>query len=443
MKVSISGVRGIFGGDLNLRHVLEFSRAFARIINSGACVLARDTRASGGVMGDVASAALMERGIDVHSLGIAPTPFAFREARKVGAGLIVTASHNPLEWNGLKFLLEGRGIFEDELRNLKDLLHADGLEAVRIGKESTVGSSYVEDVLGLVGQIGGRPRVAVDPTGGAACQHARTILERSGCDVTSINDVHGKSSRTPDPTTDDLKDLRNTVSNSKCDAGFAYDLDGDRLVVVDGRGSKMDPDATLLLCVSRAIEMGAREIVISVDTSDAVGELAKASNCRVTYSKVGEANVTRLMMERKVTAGGEGSSGGFVMGSFNLCRDGLLASAMIAGMLRSKKYDECMEVASRYHLLRQKVAAETVFHAAVMDEIAEHMEGECSSVDHTDGAKGIFDEGTWVLVRGSNTEEIMRISVQSKSKEKTESLCRRYELKIREAYEKAKREADY
>ncbi|MGH9909867.1 MAG: phosphomannomutase, partial [Nitrososphaerales archaeon] len=106
MKISISGVRGIFGQDLTLQNVLQFSRGFSKLIGKE-CVLARDTRESSKIIAETAAAAIMERGIDVYNLGISPTPFAFREARKHGAALIVTASHNPLEWNGLKFVLDG------------------------------------------------------------------------------------------------------------------------------------------------------------------------------------------------------------------------------------------------------------------------------------------------------------------------------------------------
>ncbi|MGI0006346.1 MAG: phosphomannomutase, partial [Nitrososphaera sp.] len=118
MKVSISGVRGIYGPDLNLHEVARFAGMFANVVKSDKCVLARDTRPSGRIISQVVSASLLSAGIDVYNLGVAPTPAAFREARKYGAGIIVTASHNPLEWNGLKFIIEGRGLFEKELEQM-------------------------------------------------------------------------------------------------------------------------------------------------------------------------------------------------------------------------------------------------------------------------------------------------------------------------------------
>ena len=438
MKVSISGVRGIFGSDLALQNILGFSRAFSKLIKKTNCVLGRDTRQSSRIISETASAALMEQGIDVQNLGVAPTPFVFREARRYGAGLMVTASHNPLEWNGLKFVLEGRGIFEHELQEIQKLL-ASKFETKPVGKEFGVTANYIEELTKLIGFIDGKPKVSVDTTGGAASGYAGTVLTKIGCDVTAINDVHGKSSRSPDPTGDELVDLRNLVVSSKCDVGFAFDLDGDRLVVVDKNGQKLNPDTTLLLCISKAIEMGVKNVVISTDTSNAIKELASVNNCGLTYSKVGEANVISVMLQNKIVAGGEGSSGGFIMSDFNMCRDGMLASAMIISILKNKKFDKCLQIASKYHLIRSKVGADSNLHNTILDNIIDDLEHECSSVDHLDGAKGIFDDDSWVLIRGSNTEHSMRVSVESKNEEKAKSLHKRYEQKIREAYEKVKR----
>src|ERR671919_2270066 len=120
MKISISGVRGIYGVDLSLHEIIRFTRLFASIIKSETrkCVLAQDTRHSSRIISEIVSASLIEQGIDVYNFGVAPTPLVFREARKYGSGFVVTASHNPLEWNGLKFIIKGRGIFEDELHTM-------------------------------------------------------------------------------------------------------------------------------------------------------------------------------------------------------------------------------------------------------------------------------------------------------------------------------------
>ena len=120
MKISISGIRGIYGVDFFPKDVLKFCDGFSKLIKNGKCVIGRDTRKTGEMIEKLVSATMLERGIDVQSLGIAPTPVVFRKAKEVGAGIIITSSHNPLEWNGLKFILEGRGITEEELNIVRN-----------------------------------------------------------------------------------------------------------------------------------------------------------------------------------------------------------------------------------------------------------------------------------------------------------------------------------
>ena len=119
MKISISGIRGVFGNDFVPKDILRFCKNFSTLIESGECVIGRDTRITGDMIEKLVSATMLERGIDVYNLGIIPTPVVFRKAKEIGAGIIITSSHNPLEWNGLKFIIEGRGITEEELEIVK------------------------------------------------------------------------------------------------------------------------------------------------------------------------------------------------------------------------------------------------------------------------------------------------------------------------------------
>lgn len=435
MKISISGVRGIFGQDLVLQDVLKLSRGFSKLIDRE-CVLARDTRESSEIIYKTVASAIMEQGIDVYNLGIAPTPFAFRESRKHGAALVVTASHNPLEWNGLKFVIDGRGIFENELAEVKNDLAS---EINYIGKEFVINSTYQEEIIKLIDTIQEEPKIAVDTTGGAASGYANAILSEIGCMVISINNRFGVSSRTPDPTTDELNELRNTVVNSNCQVGFAFDLDGDRLTVIDKNGVKLNPDLTLLLCVAKVIDMNIKDFVVSRDTSKAIEDYAKENNCRIHHAKVGEANVVKEMLEHNVPAGGEGSSGGFILKDFNMCRDGMLASAFITSLLGSKKYNEILEFASNYHSIRGKVQADSTLHNEVLESVKKLLEKESSTLDYLDGVFAMVDDDSWVLIRGSNTEHSIRLSVESKCEEKSKNLYSKYGEKIREENEKVKR----
>src|SRR5690349_11799292 len=192
LKVSISGVRGIFGHDLNLSDIIKFCQNFSLLIKSKKCVIAQDTRPSSKIVSEVVVASLMERGINVYNLGIVPTPVVFRESRKYGSGIIITSSHNPLEWNGLKFIIDGRGINEKEL---KWITRKNKFSKEKIGSEFHADSKYVSDAVKLIGKVKGSPKVAIDVGGGAAFEVAPKMLETLGCKIQKINGIPGISSR--------------------------------------------------------------------------------------------------------------------------------------------------------------------------------------------------------------------------------------------------------
>lgn len=404
------------------------------MIRSGKCVLARDTRPSGRIISQTTAAALMSSGIDVYNLGVAPTPAAFREAIKYGAGMVVTASHNPLEWNGLKFIIEGRGLFEDELGAM---LAASPSYAGKFGTEFDAVSSYVDDIAEMTGKAAAaKVNVGIDPGGGAACGYAERLFKKLGHQYYTVNAIPGVSSRGPDPTADSLTDLSALVRSSHLDHGFALDLDADRLVVVNEAGEKLNPDSTLLLCVARAAELGMKNFVVSIDTSVAIEKYVTERKGRVSYSKVGEANVVRKMLEVEAEAGGEGSSAGFIMPRFNKCRDGLLAAATIS-TLDKKIIDDCLRFASRYAQVRSKIPADSSLHKAVIDKLSEMMKAESSSITTDDGVKAMIDDDSWILVRPSNTEHAIRISVESRTDD-AQALFKKASEKVQAVYEKVR-----
>ncbi|MCI0564509.1 MAG: hypothetical protein MN733_39070, partial [Nitrososphaera sp.] len=208
MKISISGVRGIYGNDLDLHQVDRFARLFATVVKSTKCVLARDTRPSGRIIAQTAAAGLMSAGVDVYNIGVAPTPAAFREARKYGAGMVVTASHNPVDWNGLKFIIDGRGLFEDELETM---LKATPESTGKFGSEFEAASKYVDEIAEITAKKAPKVRIGMDCGGGAACGYAEQLFKKLGHQYYAVNGVAGVSSRGPDPTADPLTDLKALV----------------------------------------------------------------------------------------------------------------------------------------------------------------------------------------------------------------------------------------
>ena len=335
MKISISGIRGVYGKDFVPSDVIKFCDGFSRLIKNGKCVIGRDTRTTGEMIEKLVSATMLERGIDVYNLGITPTPVVFRKAKEIGAGIIITSSHNPLEWNGLKFILDGRGITEKELNVVKN---ERNLERPEIGKEIIAESDYISDAVEIIGQLDQTQHVTLDIGGGAAKSVAPELLKKIGCEVTTINEKLEESSRGPDPTADKLIELVDKTKN----IGFAFDLDSDRVILVMN-GEKKSSDITLGLGVVKAIKMGIKKFVLSVDSSLAVEKYIIAHGGKVWRSKVGEANVIQTMIENNAEAGGEGSSGGFILKKFNMCRDGLLTSGLIASMIDDESIQKDIE----------------------------------------------------------------------------------------------------
>ena len=432
MKKTISGIRGIFGDDLNLKDVLEFCNNFSSLIKSKKCVIGKDTRPSGPMVKDAATAALMKNGIDVFNLETVPTPVVFREARKYGAGIVISSSHNPIEWNGMKFIIEGRGINEQELPQIIE--HQEVLKS-NMGIESKISSSYIEDAQKIIGDVQNQPEIIVDIGGGAARGFAPELLEKIGCNVTTINEKLEGCTRGPDPTSDNLSEL--VVASNKKDIGFAFDLDGDRLVVVRN-GKKQTPDVTLGLGVAKSLELGYKEFVLSIDTSVSVEKFIKEKGGTVQRSKVGEANVIDLMLKNNAQAGGEGSSGGFILPEFNYCREGILTSGLIASMLGTSKFDEILNYMESYSQIRDKTPIDAAFHDKVIEEVKSKFSKDYSETITLDGIKGIIDDDSWVLIRKSNTEDIIRVSAESNNEEKCKKIVKDTLELVTQSYDKVR-----
>ena len=428
MKISISGVRGIFGNDLSPKDILRFTTNFSSLIKSGKCVVGSDTRPTGKIIMNYVTAALMQCGIQVYNLGIVPTPVVFKEARKYGSGIIITSSHNPLEWNGLKFILEGRGINEKEL----EMISNDQKSFVStIGNESFVESDYISESTKMIGNAKGNPKVTIDVGGGAAKNFAKPLLENIGCQVNVINENLLTSSRGPDPTAETLNEL---VKNTK-DIGFAFDLDSDRVVIVKN-GKKKSPDITLSMGVVKSMQLGCKKFVLSIDSSIGIEKYIIKNGGTVWRSPVGEANVIQTMLEKNADAGGEGSSGGFIFPEHNFCRDGLLTSGLISTML-NENFDEHLDYFEQYKQSREKISFPAKFHDKIMEKLQSKLNNKYE-IELLDGIKLKIDEDTWALIRKSNTEDIIRISVESNDELKITNLQKNIIELLNESYEEIK-----
>ena len=428
MKISISGVRGIFGNDLGPKDILRFTTNFSSLIKSGKCVIGSDTRPTGKIIMNYVTAALMQCGIKVYNLGIVPTPVVFKEARKYGSGIIITSSHNPLEWNGLKFILEGRGINEKELEMISN---DQKISVSTIGNESFVESDYISESTKIIGNVKGNPKVTIDVGGGAAKNYAKILLENVGCQVNAINENLVTSSRGPDPTVESLDEL---IKNTK-DIGFAFDLDSDRVVIVKD-GKKKSPDITLGLGIVKSIQLGYKKFVLSTDSSIGIEKYIRNNGGTVWRSRVGEANVIKEMIEKNADAGGEGSSGGFILPEHNFCRDGLLASGLIATML-DENFNEHLDYFEKYKQSREKISFPAKFHDKIIEKLQTKLQNKYE-IELLDGIKFKINENSWALIRKSNTEDIIRISIESDDESMITSLQKNIIKLLNESYEEIK-----
>ncbi len=415
-----------------LNDVLKFSNSFSVLIKSKKCVVGTDTRLSRNIIAETVKAGLMQCGVDIYNLGVVPTPVVFRESQKYGAGIVVTASHNPTEWNGLKMLIDGKGINQEQL----DLITNEQVtNKSKIGLENNINSAYVDEAAQIIGKVSDNPKVIVDVGGGSAKNIASSLLQKIGCDVITINNDLEKSSRGPDPTSDPLDEL---VSKSKdVDIGFAFDLDADRLVVVKN-GKKLSSDSTLGLGVAKALELGCKNFVLSLDTSISIEKYIKKKGGTVFRSKVGEVNVIEKIVETQSCAGGEGSSGGFIFPDFNFCRDGILTSGLIVSLMRKDEFSDVLNLMEKYHQIREKIEVGLEYQEKVLKNLFDVLKEKYRNLQTLDGIKVIVDEDSWFLIRKSNTENIIRISTESNSLEDARNIHLQTKELVKQSYEQIK-----
>jgi phosphomannomutase len=432
---SVSGIRGIANRDLSPQLAESTGLKFGSYVKSGRVALGCDTRTTSPSLKAAISAGLIRAGCTVYDLGFSSTPSVFKEVsvRSLDGGIIVTASHNPPEWNGIKFVVKGgRGIFENELETIRNAMPVEATRDGRVLKKKAIYYDILRANAGFRTASG--IKVALDFAGGVGSYFITSILSNQGCEVHSLHDSSGIFPRIIDPTADQLIGLSSTVKNEKCDVGFAYDCDADRLVIVDQEGKKMSGDATLLICLRYFLENSRnRSVAISVDTSLAAEDLVREYNGKVVYSKVGEGNVVRKIIENNCGAGGEGSSGGYIEPTFVMCRDGVHASTMITRMIKSEgSLSNLVSNFKKYYQDRAKLELDTKLGPRILQILSETED----AVDLTDGVKIRLDDKSWVLVRSSNTENVIRISAESKTQRRAAELVKQYSDQIKQIAEK-------
>ncbi len=430
MIASLSGIRGILNADISMADVSRFATNFVRATGSKEFLLARDSRKTGPAMSRAVVAGMVSLGATVYDYGIVSTPAIFRESRTKGLpAVMVTASHNEPEYNGLKFIVQGAGVGRDTFDSVIEGPKVRMAEFEGGRSRPAPRPSYVDDLVARFGEGSCEGvKVALDLGGGAAIAHAGPLLKKLGCKVATLNDSYGVFNRKVDPVADDLALLRMLVKRNGCDVGFGFDCDGDRLVIVDSAGKKRTGDFMLTLSLSEALEeSGEKKIVVSLDTTQAIDDIAESRKAQVFRSKVGEANVVGLMRERGARLGGEGSSGGLIDGSFNYCRDSMLAALLIVRALKNKGR-EFYDSVPTYQQARVALVIPKAKAQKGIGKLAKIYEG----ADTTDGLKVTLPGRSWVLLRPSGTEDVVRVSAEAGTLAKADQTANSFSKKLKE-----------
>jgi phosphomannomutase len=425
---TISGVRGIIGDTMTPQIALKYGSAFGTFLGRGLVVVGGDSRSSHDSLKCAVSAGLMSVGCRVVDIGICPTPTIGMSIRhhKAKGGIGITASHNPIEWNGLKFFnKKGEFISAREYESFHTILenghismcnagNTGGLAMDRGALERHVVEILSQDLL-TASRIRRRKfKVVIDCVNGGGSVAGPLLLRELNCDVISLNDTpDGSFPRAPEPLPKNLKQLRRAVIDNSADIGFALDPDADRLAIVSEDGRAIGEEHTLALAVMAVLSLVRGAVVVNMSTSRMCQDVAESFGCRLFRSKVGEANVVEMMKRKRAVVGGEGN-GGVILPSLHYGRDSMVGMALTLQYLADsrKRVSDAINEYPNYVILKDSGELTPDF-----DIKLQNMKNRLIDVpvDETDGVRVDFPD-SWVHIRRSNTEPIYRIIAEAPSR---------------------------
>jgi phosphoglucosamine mutase len=421
-----SGIRGVVNEELTSDLALEVGMALAAYSRGGNVTLGRDTRTSSLMLENALSAGLIGCGCNVSLLGVIPTPVcAFLTKRlNANAGAMITASHNPPEYNGIKLFNQDSMAYDREQQlEVEKLIIEKKFKQVewkKIGKTTKTDETrlYVNQINKAIAFVK-KWHIVVDPGCGAASIIAPEIFKTLGCKVTSINSQPDGffPGRPPEPTEEALVETSRVVKELNADIGFAYDGDADRVVIIDERGVVQPPDISLAAYASYIVEKsGGGKIVTHVDASMCVEDAVNAVGGKVVRTKVGDVNISSMIRKQKAIFGGE-PCGAWIHPKFHYTPDGIYSSILYLKMLEEKNTTaaKLTQQIKQYPLLRRKFSCPKkflrIFMAKIEEKIVETFPNYKEKLT-IDGTRISVPHG-WVLLRPSGTEPVLRISVEA------------------------------
>ena len=433
-----NGVRGVTNESMTVELAVKLGKAVGSYVQ-GNIALATDTRTSSGMLKNAVTAGLLSTGCNVYDAGVAPSPALqyYVKRSEADAGVIITASHNPPEFNGIKVVdADGTELPREKEEKIEELYFSGRFQ---LADWKEIGTLYDVEVLdlymdGILSQVNverikeKRYRVVLDCGNGAACVIMPYILSQMAEVVTLNAQPDGTfPGRNSEPTEDNIRDLMRTVKAIGADLGIAYDGDADRAIFVDGEGSYVYGDKSLAIVAGYMVERDGGTVVTPVSTSSCVEEYVRKKGGNVVYTRVGAPIVARKMIEIGALFGGE-ENGGLIFSNHQYCRDAGMASAAMLEVMAAKErtLSELVKEVPSYALVKTKVRCEK---KDIIERLKEKIqEGRC---DYTDGIK-VYTEDGWVLMRPSGTEPILRIYAEGKSEKEAQQLISRYRSLVEE-----------
>jgi phosphomannomutase len=432
LMVSVSGVRGRVGEGLTPEVVARFAAAFGAWLRQRTSrprvVVARDSRVSGPMFERVVIAGLQSVGCDVILAGLVPTPtalFTIRHQRADG-GIVVTASHNPVEWNALKFASAAATFLDgDEAAAMRAFLSDRPIQRAawdhlgQLTTDTEAAARHIDAVLGirhlnLAGLRARRFRVALDCVRGAGGVILPELLRQLGCDIIGMDlDTDGLFPRTPEPVAENLAGLERAVLDGKADIGMATDPDADRLALVSEDGRAIGEDMTLALAADLVLRHNPGPVVANLSTSRVLEDVAAAHGGRLERAPVGEINVARAMQAAGAVIGGEGN-GGVILPDVHHTRDAAVAAALVLQALleHGRPLSEAVASWGPYTIVKDKLPRQIGSLDAIYEKLATRL--QAPAVDRRDGLRLDWPaERRWLHLRPSGTEPIFRIIAEA------------------------------
>ena len=416
-----SGIRGKVGIEVTPELALGIGRSLSTLLGEGHCiVVGYDSRTSNEMLEKALTAGILEGGCNVLSLGLAPTPLVGYATMKIGAdaGVMITASHNPPQDNGLKIWnRNGMAYRAHQERALEKVIHYKTFTNTswenigRVEDISRLSAHYITDLLNFI-DIKPGLKVVVDCANGAASYISPLLLRKAGCKVITLNSQPDGffPGRMPEPSDENLGELKEMVKASEADLGIAHDGDADRMVAVDEKGNMAEFDKLLSLVAS---EIGGR-VVTTVDASSTIDLCMDKKDGQVIRTEVGDVHVAEAIEEHKASFGGE-PSGTWIHPDFCMCPDGLLSALRVIDLVQKKgPLSQLLKDVPSFPTLRERIDCEESQKDLVMEKVKKKLPNlfeDVIKVDLIDGVRISMKDGNWILIRPSGTEPYLRITL--------------------------------